>query len=257
MRLETDRLILRPLAAGDIDWTAGAIFADPEVCAGLAHDISDPAARRPFAEGWCLGQGETGPAWRAGGVGAFAVEDRSGAIARPGDPLGVVGVFDAARRDGIWTGEYFHAFAGAFQGRGLAAEAGVAALAAWAALPGAGPLYACWWGRLNPRSGAVLARFGFGAASPLDLLDEYDAPRAASFARFELWRLATAAPCQRARVGREAAVKLGHLAREAAIALETALADLRRLWPDGGEALDAAFAEGLAHAGMLRSVFTP
>lgn len=228
MDLNTARLVLRPLRRTDAPVIRDLIFSDAEVAKGLAHDISRPAARTEFAEEWCRDLAIDGDndIWAAGGIGGFAITANSAKLGPQGACLGVVGVY-GARRDGPrWTGELFYALGRRHHGRRIMTEACVAVRDAFAALQGDGLLYAVYWEQLNPASGRILRRLGFEDAGHRMVLEEYDAARALSFRDFELWRLRETEAAKLPGAAREAAIKLGHLAREGLLTKADAFAGL-------------------------------
>ena len=226
--IETERLILRPLLRDDAPAIRDLIFSDPEVAKGLFHDISQPEARRRFAEGWCddLGWDGNNKIWAEGGLGGFAILDRRGDLASSGVLLGIVGFYGADKSSGLWTGELFYALGGAFHGKRIMSEACRAAMDAFCALAEPGEVYAVYWTILNPASGHILKRLGFEDIGAQRILDEYSAERALSLHRFEMWRLGELQSDALPQAAREAAIKLGHLASEDLLTERQALADI-------------------------------
>ncbi len=228
MEIATERLILRPLQMSDATAIRDLIFSDPEVAKGLAHDISRPSARMAFAEDWCRDVGIDGgnQVWSQGGMGGFAITAKPDNHDAFDGLLGVAGVYGSEQRDGRWNGEIFYALGRAFHGKRIMTEACAAIRTAFAALPGPGDLYAVYWEVLNPASGRILRRLGFADEGHKALLDEYDEERVLSLRDFELWRVRQAEDAMLPGVAKEAATKLGHLAREGLLRREEALGEL-------------------------------
>ncbi|SFI05784.1 GNAT family N-acetyltransferase [Albimonas pacifica] len=253
--LTTERLTLRPLRRADAPALAQAVFAEGEVATMLFHDCATPARQRHWADDWCEGLGEDGARgagiWRAGGLGAFAIEGRPEADPALQGFLGVVGFYGATPAGGGWAGEVFYALARPAHGRGAMTEAASAALGAFRALPGPLRLYATVWDRLNPASIRVLERLGLVADGRMKLLDEYAEARVLSLADYELGRLRAAPAGAREALARTAALKLGHMAHEGLVAREDALARLAAAAPEVAPTRFAeAFDEGAALPGL-------
>ena len=214
MDLLTERLLLRPIRHSDAKTVERAIFEDPEVVKGLAHDGSDPEVREFHSRNWS-GFGPDGDRamWRECGIGLYVISDRSETLAPPSQFLGIAGVY-LEEQHGKWGGELFYALASEFHGQRVMSEACAAVVERFRSIADAGSLYAVYWRLLNPASGKILDRLGFEPDGSQSLLDEYDAEIAAGIRRFELWRLANASASQQARIAGEAAIKLGHIESE-------------------------------------------
>ena len=258
MELKTRRLKLRPLQMADAAEICDLIFSDPEVAKGLAHDISDPAARMPFAEGWCKDLGIDGETqiWADGGLGGFAITANSDEVGIKNQFLGLVGIYSADNSSGQWNGELFYALGQAFHGRRIMSEACAAVRDAFCGLSRPGDLYAVYWQILNPASGRILRRLGFRDAGTKALLDEHSADQVMSFHKFELWRLSKADGLGLLDTAKEAATKIGHLSREGLITKDQALSDLREVlsrlvaYEDVADDIEAAFDVGHNNAGF-------
>jgi RimJ/RimL family protein N-acetyltransferase len=210
LRIETERMVLRPLSASDVDAVATGIFGDPEVVATLAHDGSTPERALEHARRWFELAGEGSAAWHESGIGLFALLDRTG-HSDGGRLVGVAGArldVDGVRR------EFFYALTGAARGRGLMQEAVRAILAAHDRLGVAGPLYAIYWPILNPASERILLSHGFEPRGRLPFLDDYPAERFHEVRQFDLWRLGRATPETLGPVLERVSLRLGMLSVE-------------------------------------------
>ena len=227
--LTTPQLLLRPLTLADADAIETLVFQDSEVAKWLAYDVSVPGNSRRFAEDWCqrLAVDGDNDIWTRGGYGAFAITDRYGKFAEIGSVLGIIGFYGADRVRGKWQADLFYALGRAFQGFGLMAEASRSALDAWSALEDAGNLTAVYWHRLNHNSARVLTRLGFIDKGNISVVRKYGR-RAHSFYRCELWRIQSAPLSDLARITREAAIRIGHLAFENVVSHDEALSNIRR-----------------------------
>jgi len=153
--LETERLVLRPLRADDLDDHA-ALFADPEVVRYLG---SQPLVRE---EAWRRLSAVHG-AWSLLGFGFWAIESREDK-----SYSGVVGFADFKREmtPGLGDGpEMGWIVAPRFHGRGMASEAVTAALA-WADNALGAPEIAAIIDPENAASIRVAEKAGFRSAGP-------------------------------------------------------------------------------------------
>jgi RimJ/RimL family protein N-acetyltransferase len=264
----TPRLRLVPVDEADEPEMTAAIFADPEVVKGLAHDGSTAAAQREASLRWC----RRGPAglwaqWEGTGMGLYAVRDRAGLVAAQGTFLGVAGLAmeEAGER---WDAELFYAYGRAFHGRGVGSEAAQAVTKRFAGHPLCGALHAGYWHLLNPASGAILRAMGFVADGFTGLIEEYGRDRLEGIRRFELWRLertvkASEAPERTESVVDEVGVKLGHLAREGVGTPADCAADMMNVLDRYGPAalvyqrVEAAVERGATSDGMAHMVWRP
>lgn len=254
--LETERFNLRPIRHEDIDDVIQVLSSDPEVVKGLAHDGSDPVARREHAEGW-IQYGPDGNAamWRDCGLALFVITDRTATYAPQGEFMGVCGV-TIERDGGKWHGELIYALGSRYHGHGIISEAASAVVARFRSQPDAGSLHAAYWRILNPASGRILRRLGFENTGVRPLLDEFGAERLRGTRRFELWRLQQAEPRQRPGMILAVAIKLGHLASAGISDQARNRDDLFEIVREGDWAedlapvIDAGLQAGFDHPGM-------
>lgn len=263
--LQTQRLILTPLAEADLPEVAAQIFGDPEVVKTLAHDGSHPAQAMVHATEWWSWVGADAPVWAEGGIGLYAIRLRG-----TGRFAGCLGcAMERRELDGGagWWGELFYALARPFHGAGIASEAAAAVLAACDALPEPVTLYATYWPVLNPGSARVLEKAGFELAGRIPVLSEFDAARFAMIRRFDLWRLSRAPLARIGEVLRETGIRLGQLSLEdqtpADAVLEAMLAVLPTAFKESPDQIAAtaiargAIAVGRSHPAMARVIRRP
>ena len=212
--LTTDRLLLRPVRQEDAEDIERVIFTDPEVVKGLAHDGSDPNVRRTHSSNWSkFGPDGKYKFWDECKTGLYAISDRTGSVASPGQFIGITGVYLEEENE-KWTGELFYALGSPFHGKGIMSEACDLVVTHFKSVPNAGSLYAVYWQVLNPASGRILEKLNFVRDGTHSILEEYDEETASGIRHFELWRLANSTNEDLPRITQEVAIKLGHLERE-------------------------------------------
>ena len=159
IRIETERLILRPAVAEDFAGWA-AFFADPQATRHLGGPRSEPLAWRHFLT--------MAGAWRIQGFGAFSILDKA-----RGEWLGWTGPWHPVG----WPGtEIGWCLARAAWGHGYATEAAAAAID-WAFLT-------LDWTEVihlippdNEASGAVARRLGSSVRRRIDMAEPFEGER--------------------------------------------------------------------------------
>ena len=190
MIIETNRLILRPVAKQDTQDIAQVVFSDPNVVGMLAHDIRTPESAIAESERWTsiMGIDGDGGIWDDGGMGLFAVVPKSDqALA------GVTGFYMERSEHQRWNGEYFYALGTRWHGRGLMSEAADALGERLRSLDDLGVIYAGYWDMINEASGRLLRRTGLKPEGRKSVIEEYGVDRCRMIFEFDLWRLSKAA----------------------------------------------------------------
>lgn len=218
---------MTPIQLTDSPVIEDLIFSDPEVAKGLAHDISTAEGRRWSAERWCSEGLESGlPAWTQFGMGRYVVRDRIGAIASPGEILGMAGL-KLIEADATWSGELVYALGRPYHRQRVASESVGSLVSRFFSHPAAGELSALFWHLLNPGSERILKSVGFKPAGFVNAIDEFGKTRIEGIRRFEVWRLAHAGASDAPRVAEEVGVKLGHFVREGISTIDESVSDIQ------------------------------
>lgn len=237
---ETHRLRMVVARRDDVDAIDACVFAHPRVVSMLAHDGSTRDGRLAAAARWAtLGPDGDNEGWSRFGLGLFLIYDRSGEIAAPDRPLGVIGLACEAaehpeRGGRSWVAELFYALDPAFHRRGVMSEAG-AALLGRARACHLDEIYAVYWRMFNPASGGLLRKLGLRDDRLCGMREEYDDAKLAGVRRHELWRVATAPSAEAADALQIAALRLGHMVGETFLTHEAAAGDLSAALAERGD----------------------
>ena len=222
MRIETDRLILRPVTTADTQAIADVVFSDPNVAGMLAHNTRRPADAFSEAARWTriMGLDGDGGIWDDGGIGLFAVtpKESDDVVA------GVAGFYMKRNTDRRWDGEYFYALGTPWHGRGLMTEAADVFGDQLKTFRDLGVIYALYWDMINEASGRLLQRTGLVPCGRKPITDEYGPDSCLQMFEDDLWRLAEATDAaNRDEVALQAARRAGGFVAEKVINEGTAV----------------------------------
>jgi RimJ/RimL family protein N-acetyltransferase len=220
-KLERSGFFLRPVTLADVDAIAEKLFSDIDVAKTLMHNVSTPAKVWKCAETWCgyFAADSPNEDHCEPGLGLWAIcePDENGAA---GALVGVRGLFrDPALPEN--TAEGFAAIAQTHWRRGLSSESSAAVLRYAFEELGLDAVYTNIWPLLNPASEAVQRRVGYEYVGRTTVLESFGAERIVDLKAFELWRLSEARDDDRARVFKEAGIKLGQLSAEDNLSFES------------------------------------
>ena len=161
--LRTERLVMRPFQATDIDAFVRELTSRPDIMRNLSEKCETPEEQRECASAFV---DDYSRLWRTDGFGGWAVCARADDIATPGTFLGYSG-FGAAQLEAAGP-ELSYALGEAHWGKGIATEAARACLDWFFRISGQDRCYVCHhsWNEVSKRT---IEKLGFVYSSDEDL----------------------------------------------------------------------------------------
>ena len=161
--VETERLIVRPFSASDVDEFVSELTSEPDVMKNLAEECETPTEQRDCATLYIEGYSSL---WKSYHYGGWAVCARTSDVAKPGKLLGYVGFAPGGLEDA--GAELAYAYGRSFWGKGIGTEAARACLKWFFTAGGYDRCYVCHHSR-NDSSRRIIEKLGFVYSRDEDL----------------------------------------------------------------------------------------